>query len=222
MKTYLKKAGLLAIAMLIGASAYAKNVAVSQTLFGPNELPKHEGVDLFTLGKLSTFKDIAAIKAPAHDESTVQFSFITEDGLPVNFLIRRTHLTRKEFDQYKTSSQEAQAYLEKVQSKHGKSLHLGKAVLTGLYIQHPTRDKEYKQIGSFFDGPDEYRLAPTFDTRIYPNGLVVLDFNGRSANILEGTGDKSAQELLTANGSAIEIGGGKTATPAELLKLDIK
>jgi hypothetical protein len=213
MKTILNKS-IWAVA-LIAANAFAAEGPITTT-FTEKELSVSKGENLFDLGKITQPKDINNIKAPSNKESFVEFKFITEDGLPVEFLIRRTVLPIERFAGLRAPSKDRAAFRERVRGHFAKA---NEAIITSFYTRHPATQEEWTEVYSVTDDHGAYRFAPRFDARVYPNGLLILDVRGKE-NILFGTGAKTAQQLLVGT-DQIEIGGGKVASAAELYRVDI-
>lgn len=203
--------------------AYAAQTNQSQgeiftTGFAPHELPDKPNVDLFKLGKIAQPVTLKKIAAPSRHEAFVQFNFETEGGTPVDFLIRRVVLPRERFNKLKARNRKTEEF------RHNMAARLGndEGIITSFYFRHAAsneQSKEWIEMYSVTDKRNAYRFNPTFDARIYPNGLVVLDVRGKE-NLLFGTGEKTAQQLLVSP-EIIEIGNGKTATAKEIAFMNI-
>lgn len=186
-----------------------------KTTFTDQELSLSKNENLFDLGQINTPVNKKNIKAPSRKESFIAFDFITEDGLPVNFLIRRTSLGRDRFEKLKAATPARQTFRQQVGRFFQRN---NEALLTSFYVRH-TANGPWTEVYSVTDDAGSYRFSPKFDARIYPNGLIVLDVKGKE-NMLFGAGKKTATQLLVGP-DRIEIGNGKTASAKEIAEVNI-
>lgn len=211
----MKRIMTLALAAALMNGGLVKSAApLVVTTFNAAENAKFK---VYELGKLSTFADVAKIPAPARDGDGVALKFVTESGLPVNFLIRRIQVTKDNVAQFKAIGEAQQKFKAKRLERLAET---GRGILTAYYRQLPNQGLQWTELYTDIDAPRKYRFAPTFGARVYPNGLLVLDIRGDD-NLLFGLGEKSAVQLLQGN-DRIEIGGGKTVLAKDLADLKIK
>lgn len=191
--------------------------------FAANELPQSVGVDLFSLGKITGKKEITNIAAPK-DNGGVLFSFVTAEGLPINFLIKRNQFTKDDLNALGTETQADAAYKAKLAAQF--PTNNSSMIATWYYRQVPGVDDKWTELWTDLDSPTNYPFAPKFNARIYPNGLVVLNKNvGRDPQTkqLFFVGDFQMQPSDVALGvpkgttpTQIPIGGGKFVTPKDI------
>lgn len=141
--------------------------------FEKDQIPSKLGVNKFELGQVTGKKELNNIKAPTINQG-VLVSFATAQGVPVNFLIRRTLFKRSELAGLDTETPEAQAYKTRLEANFAKD-YGNEAALTSFYRQKRGFEQKWTELYTRLDSLQNYPFAPTFNIRVYPNGLVVVE-----------------------------------------------
>jgi hypothetical protein len=186
--------------------------------FKAEDLPQKPKIDRFNLGQINARQDILNIAAPTSTGS-VLLSFVTNAGLPVNFLIKRQPFSKADLDKLDTASPEAAAYKAQLAAKLPAN---SSAILTTYYRQLAGIESTWTELSSDLNAANNDPFSPTFNARVYPNGLVVLDINvGRSSDYKKRffyAGDIEIQLLsrIITNPRQMPIGNGKFVSPNDV------
>lgn len=193
------------------ADAQAANTPVTTT-FTTQELA---GANKVNAGKLTEPKIFKGVSTPPKNESLVEFSMITDQGLPANFLIRRTNLSPERRKGLRALTHVHKQFKDQLDQKLGNN----EGIITAFYMQHPTISDKWTEMSTITDHDKEHTFGDTFDAKVFPNGLITLRINDKK-NLLFSIGNKTAQQLVSVHDGkgTIEIGGGKTIDVEQFAK----
>jgi hypothetical protein len=196
------------------AGAAADNTPLTTT-FTTQELAGVNKINLFDAGKLTAPKTFKGVSTPPKTESFVEFKMITDQGLPANFLIRRTNLSPERRKGLRVLTHAHKLFKDQLDQKLGND----EGIITAFYMQHPTISDRWTEMSTITDHDKDHTFGDTFDAEVFPNGLILLRINNKTTLVF-GIGGKTANELVTVKDGkgTIQAGGGKTIDAAQLAK----